>query len=121
MLKVLSLWSLGFSLDHNYARWIPIHIQHMESLPPSIHKEFEEYGHWVIHKTTRRFSAMSIDQAHEQNNEIVTSSGGAVGNPSAFRRWMVSGPECLSNMNDPEPEFYHEEGFSTQKKPSRRV
>ena len=91
-LKDLVPWF--FSLDHhNYARWIPIHIRDMESLPPSIHKEFEENGHWVIHKTTRRFSAMPIDQAHEQNNEVVKSSGGAVGlteNPSAFRRWMVS-------------------------------
>ena len=127
-LKDLVPWF--FSLDHhNYARWIPICIRDMESLPPSIHKEFEENGHWVIHKTTRRFSAMPIDQAHEQNNEVVKSSGGAVGlteNPSAFRRWMVSGPEqarllkeveeeCISNMNDPEPEFHHEEGFSTQK------
>ena len=72
---------------------------------------------------------MPIDQAHEQNNEVVKSSGGAVDlteNPSAFRRWMVSGPEqarllkefeeeCISNMNDPEPEFHHEEGFSIQK------
>ena len=90
MLKVLRLWFLGFFhwiTTTTYARWIPIQIRDMESLPPSIHKEFEEYGHWVIHKITRRFSAMPIDQAHEQNNEVVKSSGGAVGlteNPSAF-------------------------------------
>jgi len=47
MLKVSELWCRGFfSLDHhNYARWIPIHIQDMERLPASIQKEFEEYGH----------------------------------------------------------------------------
>jgi len=87
-LKALLPWF--FSLDHhNYA----IHIQDMERLPASIHSEFEENGHWVIQKTIRRFSAMPIDQAHEQNNEIIKSTGGAIGlteNPSTFR---VSGPE----------------------------
>ena len=46
----------------------------------------------------KRFSSMPIDQAHEQNNELVKGSGGAVGltqNPVAFRRWMVAGPEQL--------------------------
>ena len=43
---------------------------------------------------------MPIDQAHEQNNKLVKGSGDAVGlteNPSAFRRWIVAGPEqvCL--------------------------
>lgn len=44
-----------FALDHqNYARWIPIHIRDMESLHISIH---HDCGHWVIQKTTNRFSA----------------------------------------------------------------
>ena len=61
----------------------------METLPVSIQTEFEVNGHWVIHKTVKRFSTMPIDQAHEQNNEVVKSDGGAVGlteNPSAFRK-----------------------------------
>lgn len=67
-LKALVPWF--FALDHqNYARWIPVHIRDMESLPTSIHKEFEEHGHWVT----------PIDQAHEQNNDLVKGSGGAVG------------------------------------------
>ncbi|KAJ3599930.1 hypothetical protein NHX12_033884 [Muraenolepis orangiensis] len=41
----------------NYAQWIPVHIRDMESLPTSIHKEFEEHGHWVVPKTTNRFSS----------------------------------------------------------------
>ena len=128
-LKALVPWF--FSLDHhNYARWIPIHIRDMESLPLSIQTEFEINGNWVIHKTAKRFSAMPIDQAHEQNNEIVKSAGGAVGlteNPSAFRKWMVSGPEqarllkefeCqyFSNLSDVESGFHHEEGFSYTEK-----
>ena len=47
-------------------------------------------------KTGRAFSAMAIDQAHEQNNAAVKGDGGAVGlteNPAALQRWMVSGPE----------------------------
>jgi len=73
---------------------------------------------------------MPIDQAHEQNNEIVKSVGGAVGlteNPSAFRKWMESGPEQVrllkefecqyfSNLSDVKSGFHHKEGFSTQKK-----
>ncbi|KAG0710519.1 hypothetical protein GWK47_022642 [Chionoecetes opilio] len=44
----------------------------------------------------RAFSAVTIDQAHEQNNTSVKGDGGAVGlteNPAALRRWMLSGPE----------------------------
>jgi len=77
-------------VHHNYARWIPIHIQDMERLPASIHSEFEENGHWVVQKTIR-FSAMPIDQAHEQNSELIKSTGGAIGlteNPSTFRKLM---------------------------------
>ncbi len=39
---------------------------------------------------------MPIDQAHEQNNGVVKGSDGAVGltqNPSAFRKWLLAGPE----------------------------
>ena len=79
---------LFFALDHvNYARWVPIHLRDMRSLPVSIKKEFEEQ-HWVISKTRNKFSSMPIDQAHEQMNKNVKSSGGDVGlteNPSAFR------------------------------------
>ena len=46
--------------------------------------------------TASTLSAIPIDQAHKQNNALVKGEGGAVGlteNPSALRRWMVSGPE----------------------------
>ena len=72
---------------------------------------------------------MPIDQAHEQNNEAVKGSGGAVElteNPSAFRKWMVSGPEQARLIkefeddyrpkpNKPDGVYHDEEGFSTQK------
>ena len=47
-----------------------------------------------MHKTKRPFSAIAIDQAHEQNNKVVKGDGGAVGflqNPKALLRWMVAG------------------------------
>ena len=50
----------------------------------------------MVHKTSNKFSAMALDQSHEQNNAMVKGSGGAVGltgNPGALRRWMVAGPE----------------------------
>ena len=55
---------------------MPVHIWDLEKLPTSIHNEFHENGHWVIQKTKNRFSAMFIDQAHEQNNAF---AGGAIG------------------------------------------
>ena len=109
-LKALAPWF--FALDHhNYARWIPIHIRDMESLDASIRHEFEECGHWVVQKTTNRFSSIQIDQAHEQNNALVKGSGGAVGlteNPSAFRKWMTAGPEQARLMKEFEREFIPE-------------
>ena len=80
---------LFFALDHvNYARWAPIHLRDMKSLPESISKVFQEEGRWVLSKTGNRFSANPFDQAHEQENKVVKSAGGAVGlreNPVAFR------------------------------------
>ncbi len=59
-----------FALDHpNYARWIPIHIRDMKSLPEAVKEDFRKF--WVLSKTCNKFSCMPIDQAHEQNNELV--------------------------------------------------
>lgn len=99
----------------------------MESLPTSIHKEFVEHGHWVVPKTTKRFSSIPIDQAHEQNNDLVKGSGGVVGlteSPSAFKKWMIAGPEQARLLKEFEREYiseegnkqqHHEEGMSIQK------
>ena len=53
-------------------------------------------GNFVVKKTAHRFSAIAIDQGHEQNNAAVKDDGGAVGlseTPAALKCWMVSGPE----------------------------
>ena len=87
--EVLELVHLFFALDHvNYARWTPIHIRDIKCLPDSIKSEFNEQGNWVLSKTGNPFSAIAIDQAHEQENKKVKTTGGAVGlteNQVAFR------------------------------------
>ena len=58
-------------------------------------QEFKK-GHFRAQKIKRVFSAIPIDQAHEQNNACVKGDGSAVGlidNSSALRRWMISDPE----------------------------
>jgi len=75
----------------------------------------------TITKTDARFSAITIDQDHEQNNAMVQGEGSALGlmeNPSALRRWMLSGPEMARLVNEfdasaapetnPESRFHHE-------------
>ena len=84
-----------FALDHtHYSRWLSVHIRDMTSLSvnhPNIHAEYRARK-FVVHKTRNKFSAMAIDQCHEQNNGAVKGSGGAVGltaNPVALRSTAV--------------------------------
>ena len=92
-----------FALDHiNYARWLSVHIRDMCSLKETHPTVFEEFssGAFVATKTQQPFSAIALDQAHEQMNAQVKGDGGAIGlteNPNALRRWMVAGPE-ISRM-----------------------
>ena len=86
----------------------------MQSQPDSISAQFRQC--WVVQKTQNLFSCIPVDQAHEQNNKIVKDSGGAVGlteNPSAFRHWMVAGPEqarVLKEFEDQLPRYSDDEG-----------
>lgn len=60
---------------------------------PEIWKKFEEQCHGVIRKSINIFSMISINQSHEQNNEV-KDFGGAVElteNAFTFRKWMISG------------------------------
>ena len=65
-------------------------------------------GNFTITKTDRIFSAISIDQAHKQNDACIKGYGGAVGlsdNPNAYRHWMVAGPEVARVVE----EFHNEQ------------
>ena len=119
-----------FALDHtNYARWVPVHIRDMISLDnqlPALAEEFRK-GNFVVQKAHHAFSAIPIDQAHEQNNKCVKGDGGAVGlteNTSQLLRWMISGPEMarvigqfeaaqeqIKNVNSKRLEVRHHEQF----------
>ena len=88
-----------FALDHtNYARWIPVHLRDMAELAnkhPYVFQQFSN-GHFTVQKTKRMFSAIPLDEAHEQNNAYVKGDGGAIGltdNATELRRWIVAGPE----------------------------
>ena len=125
-----------FALDQiHYTRWIPVHLRDMVTLKdvhPTVFAEFMK-GNFVVKKTERRFSAIAIDQAHEQNNASVKDDGGAVGlteNPAALRRWMVSGPEMARVIEEFEASTekrkcldfrHHEEAKHVQKKFTQNV
>ena len=64
-LDALVPWFFVFD-HHNYARWVPVHIRDMKTLPAGITDQLHKF--WVFPKTQNRFSAMPLDQAHEQNN-----------------------------------------------------
>ena len=64
----------------------------LEEQHPDVASEFHK-GNFVNHKSRIDFSAMAIDQTHEQNNAVNKGDGGAIGlteYPAALRRWMVA-------------------------------
>ena len=70
-------------------------MQCLSTTHPSILRNFVD-GKFVIHNSERKFSGVSIDQAHEQNNKRVKGQGGIIdltSNESALNQWIVSGPE----------------------------
>ena len=63
----------------------------------------------MARKTKRVFSAIALDQAHEQCNALVKGAGGVVGltnNPGALRRWMIAGPEISRIVQEFEEQLY---------------
>jgi hypothetical protein len=122
-----------FLFDHpNYARWLSVHVADLELLPtsaPDVHAEFCN-GNFALRKTQKPFSALAVDQAHEQHNAIVKGDGGAIGltqDPTALRRWMLAGPEIcrlleeFTNANKSSQELHHEQYPAFQKTFLRQV
>ena len=94
MIRALKeLVHLSFAFDHhNYARWIPVFIQDLETLTKRVKAEFE-MAHFVIIRSC--FSSLPIDKAQEQNKKKI--KGVRVNfclteNPQILERWMVVGP-----------------------------
>ena len=88
-----------FALDRtNYARWLSIHVHDLLNLTkelPELAKEFMA-GKFTISKSAHPFSAIAIDQGHEQNNKIVKGDGGLIGITDQninIQRWLIAAPE----------------------------
>ena len=90
-----------FAFNHyNYTRWLTIHaddLLKLELVCPNVYKEFCS-GNFVVRKPINPFSAIALDQAHEQYIAIIKGVGGAVGllskdMDSVLRLWEVAGPE----------------------------
>ena len=119
-----------FALDLvNYSRWLPIHIRDLVNLTeryPSVYAEFEQ-GMFVVQKSNRLFSKISLDHNHEQENEMIKGDGGAV---AALRRWMVTGGEIARAVTEfertydvgrPDDTRHHEQVPSIQEAFARDV
>ena len=121
-----------FAMDHvHYARWLPVHIRDMSSLQqrcPEVYDAFMR-GAFTSNKTGNTFSAIGLDQAHEQVNARVKGDGGAIGlteSPGALRRWMVAGPQLSEIVAEYELEMdptdaadtgskHHDQSHATQR------
>ena len=66
------------ALDHtHYLRWGLVFFNGIKQLPESVFRAFAQV-HFTVKRTDHVFSAMGIDQAHEQNNKVVKIDGGAI-------------------------------------------
>ena len=74
----------------------------MKNLPNEVFEQFAR-GHFTVKQSDRQFSAIAIDQAHEQNNKIVKIDGGAIGlmdDEQSLIEWAVSGPSISQMVKD---------------------
>ena len=90
-----------FALDHhNYATWLPVHINEMSQLQlnhPGVYEQFLK-GKFSVQKSNRKFSRIAADQMNANIKEV----GGAIGlteNETALQRWLICGPE-ISRLLD---------------------
>ena len=126
-LKALIPWF--FALDHtHYSRWIPIFVQDLSSLEANNKETYDAFvkSFFTIGKTSRVFSNMGIDQAHEQNNKILKDDGGIIGildNPTALLKWAICGPVICEMLKEGEetekghsPSLHHEDNDTFEEK-----
>ena len=63
-------WLFVFD-QRNYARWLHVNIRDtLSQVHPGLQSEFQA-GSFVFHKSSNLSSDMSIDHAHENNNNMV--------------------------------------------------
>ena len=67
-----SIMKYIFAFNHySYAHWLNIYVDDLmklELVSPNVCKEFCS-GNFIVRKTIKFFSAIALDQAHEQNND----------------------------------------------------
>ena len=92
----------------------------LQEMHPRIAGGFQS-GKFLVHKSSRAFSTLAMDQTHEHFNAVIKGDEGAIGiaeDPSALRRWMVPGPEvsflvgkyeALCGAKDANKDFQHHE------------
>ena len=104
----------------NYARWLPIHIRDMKSLPtmhPSVNEKFEN-GHFTMCEKCKKFSRIGCDHGHEHNNKICKSDGGIIGltaNSDQLQNYILSAPEAARIINEIESSFHGDNNDSSCK------
>ena len=67
-----------FIHDHfNFARWLSVHLHDLQTVDESCPSVYEEFlnGNFVVSRTSTYFSAMCLDQRHEQHNKDVGVKG----------------------------------------------
>jgi len=127
-LKLLCPWFFALN-HHHYARWTSVHIRDIAQLEATnsiLNQEFDK-GKFTVKKSDKRFSAMAMDQNHEQCNATVKGRGGVIGlfhKQEALNRWMISQPMVLDLIKEFEEEItfkneifkwsHHEESCSHQ-------
>ena len=93
-----------FLFDHfNYSRWLTVHLFDLVNLQkkhPGIYYHFCK-GFFSFNKTSSQFSAMALDQIHEQNNELIKGAGGATcllnrEEESSLLPWELCGSEITN-------------------------
>ena len=68
-----------FALNHHrYARWLSEHVDDLMRLPYTCPELYEQFlaSNFVLQKTNNPFSAIALDQGHEQNNATIKGAGG---------------------------------------------
>ena len=106
-----------FAFDHfNYARWLSGHLYDLMTIHlfcPDVYSEFVK-GNFAFQKTGRKFSKISPDQVHEQNNEVIKGLGGATPflnreYDSGLMRWGLSGTEVARLLNEFEDDIFEDQ------------
>lgn len=91
ILESMCPWYLVTDHGH-YGRWLPIFVADLKKLPtkhPQVQVEFKK-GHFTSRQTNKKFSCISDDQLHEQNNKMVKESSSLLGTSTISLSYSLS-------------------------------